>query len=41
MKHVIGFIGLVLSGLYVGMREYLTRRPETYVPGLNSLSVRR
>lgn len=37
MKYVLGFIGLALSGLYIGMREYLTRRPETYLPALNSL----
>lgn len=37
MKDVIGVIGLALSGLYVGLREYLTQRPESYAPGFSVL----
>jgi len=37
MKYVFGVIGLALSGLYIGLREYLTRRPETYVPVVGAL----
>lgn len=41
MKNAIAVVGLAVSGLLVGLREYLTRRPETYVPVVDALSGRR